>query len=580
MYKDENPLTIPYSGYARIRGNLWGWEPVLSTSPLIVDSIDDEKRAELQEIAKDEYSSLIKSNMLSSQFRILYYLEVKKEEVKENILFASPLDITAIEKFPVILASYLERQEGEVTFSTDRIYPMARYGAGALVSFAEDKIGLYNISDLPQEAQDRQKLIDQTLDSLEANMENVDTSTSLFDKNAEVQAMIQQLAQDYYEFHLIQMQNRKRVKPVTTNPFAGGYTQMPSPLPFQAVFEGIQDAASGARKWAGKEGQAPYFKTEDRKSKRTTIMEYRDENDEILYDKKTAASLWEQVEQLSDKDNDLLITIFAHFTKAKDADSAIWIFASDHLKYRGLIPMLKDAKGRHTEIKGITVEDKRTAGHRPEDIDDVGRSIRRLQKIWLIIDQIISDEEIDKKTKKHKKRQFTHRGRLLTIEETWHQKELITDNEYDPGTEIAWKVKPGAWLRTFLEYPNTQVAVVSQAVLQFNPRKELWEKRLGFYFMVHGHMANPRGGGATFGREIGDLLHKVSLSPENADTKRVYPQEIKDRFEKALNQLVKHEIIAEWKYAEEFKLPAKRWLAEWLKQKVIIHIAPPKPRLQ
>jgi hypothetical protein len=157
------------------------------------------------------------------------------------------------------------------------------------------------------------------------------------------------------------------------------------------------------------------------------------------------------------------------------------------------------------------------------------------------------------------------------VEEVYTQRELPDgETNSDPGMEIGWRIRPGSWLRTFLENPNRQVANLCQKSLQYNPEKEQWEKRLARYFMFHGHI-NTHGGGGVFNREIGKILQEVSL-----ELNERFPQRTQDRFEKAMNTLVKDNIIQEWCYANDVSLPAKKWLTTWLEQMITIHIAPTK----
>jgi hypothetical protein len=115
------------------------------------------------------------------------------------------------------------------------------------------------------------------------------------------------------------------------------------------------------------------------------------------------------------------------------------------------------------------------------------------------------------------------------------------------------------------------VAYLCQKTLQYDPYRQLWEKRLSRYFMFHGRLNTRAGGGAIFNREIGPLLNELSLDIEEGR-----PQRTRDRFEKALNTLVEDGQINGWKYKEEIQLPARGWLPTWLSQMVTITIAPMK----
>lgn len=354
---------------------------------------------------------------------------------------------------------------------------------------------------------------------------------------------------------------RKRRIPYTPNRFENGFAETSSCFTVQAVVACIQNAQSFCDLWKHPNDHAPYFYYEkgNDKMKNMALIEYMTGEKNEVFDDKTTSSLWRQVQHFTERDADVILAIFAHLIHPAP-DGTAWFIASQFLDYRELTPRMQ------SDIPGGR---KRRAGHRQEKIREVGESIGRLENIWLTLSQWIDEKSNSKK--KRKRTQYTHKGRLLIIEEALTQRELSEwDEDGDPGLEIAWRIRPGSWLRIFLEDPNRQVAILCQKSLQYHLTKELWEKRLSRYFMFHGHI-NTHGGGGVFNREIGKLLQELSLEVNQRD-----PQRTRDRFEKAMNTLVKDRIIQEWHYKEEFSLSAKGWLTTWLEQKISIYIAPTK----
>ena len=329
-------------------------------------------------------------------------------------------------------------------------------------------------------------------------------------------------------------------------------------LPFQAVVASIHNAASGGDGWQHSTDQAPYFLYE--KGSGNTIVEYKEGYQDEVFNDQTTACLWKQVQQFTDLDTDVLLAMMAHLIKCPEEDGSTWFFASTFLDYRGVKPRMQaDTPGGA----------KRRAGHRQEDLADVGKSVDRIGKIWMTISQFI-EEETAGATSRRKRRsrcQYSHRGRLLCIEEAWTQRELDTD---EPGMEIGWKIRAGSWLKIFLESPNRQVAYLCQKTLQYDPYREHWEKRLSRYFLFHLRM-NARGSSVVFNREIGKLLKELSLPIEEER-----PQRTRDRFEKALNKLVEDRQLDAWQYKAEGQLPARHWLGTWLKQNITVYVAPTK----
>lgn len=494
---------------------------------------------------------MLQSQLLSS---LLY-----SSAGREIACFTTPESIRHLpKKAPVLLGSLQETTTG---VEHPHAYPPKEHGTVALI-LEKNEQHEYLINDLPPEAQERQKAISQLIDDMQSIPQQETFNVFIDSETEELRNMMQQLAEDYYQYHQSQVQ-KKRAVPHSPNTFESGFAETSACLPIQAVIASIQSAKSILALWENPKNHAPFFLYE--KPKGTAIVEYKTGEKNEVFDDKTTASLWRQVKQFSDDDADVVLALFAHLIRPTESDGTAWFMASQYLDYRGIKPIMKaDTPGGH----------KRRAGHRQEDIKAVGASIGRIENIWITLHQWI-DETASGKKKKRKRTEYTHKGRLLMVEEAYTQRELPDgDKDGDPGMEIGWRIRPGSWLRTFLESPNRQVANLCQKSLQYDPYREQWEKRLSRYFMFHGHI-NTHGGGGVFNREIGKLLQEVSLEQNQRD-----PQRTRNRFEKAMNTLVEDKIIQEWEYAEEVSLPARGWLATWLEQRITVHIAPTKDLLK
>ena len=356
-------------------------------------------------------------------------------------------------------------------------------------------------------------------------------------------------------------QAKKRTRPPIPDIFTNGYATVPTPLTIQAIINAQQNAASGGDRWQHPEGHPPFYVHKTKAG--ATIVEYIQNRNETLNDV-TTASLWAQVRESSDLDSDVLLGMFAHMIKCPaESDGSVWFFADNMLDYRGVQPRMKaDTPGGK----------KRRAGHRPEDRLEIGHCVDRATNIWLTIDQYIYEEQPKSKRKQGKRRQYTHQGRLLSVDEIWYQRELDIDTNA-PNIPIGWRIRPGDWLRTFLESPDRYVAWLCQRTLQYDPYREQWEKRLSKYFMFHMRM-NAAGGGK-FNRKIGPLLSELSLPINRRD-----PERTKQRFEKAMNRLVSDRQIDDWAYAEKIDYKARGWVETWLTNKITVYIAPPAKQVQ
>lgn len=409
---------------------------------------------------------------------------------------------------------------------------------------------------------------------------------------SEIRQMSQELARNYYEhnqnattsperylfdINLAPVEKKtKRTRPVTLDNFdERGYAPIVSALPIQAVINGINNATSGADRWIFNEddNRPPYFSFQPG-NKNSAIVSYNDQPENTLPDNKIAQRLWNEVKTFDEQASDVILDLFSHLSLNLE-DGTVWFFASRHLDNRSIKPRLQADKPGWK---------KRRAGFRKEDIQPISSTLHRLENIWLTLDQIIEDEDETpqkgKRKKSRKQRRYTHTGRFLIVDEKWYQNE-ITDEESDTpfptnSFAIGWHIRPGEWLRTFLETPNRQVAQLCKTLLSYDPYRQKWAKRIGRYIMFHGHM-QCRGRGGQLTRNIRKILEEVSLSPDK-DDRNAYARS-RERFEQAMNQLTEDHIIDGWKYARSFELPHGRKLEEWLNQDIVIYIASEKKRI-
>ena len=353
----------------------------------------------------------------------------------------------------------------------------------------------------------------------------------------------------------------------------------------QAVINGLNNAVSGANRWKFDEqsGIAPYYTHTSGNDKypASIIMSYNDKNETTIPDSTIARRLWNEVKSFDEQACDIVLDIFSHLSRNLD-DGSAWFFASKHLDNRSLAPITKKSN----------VSGKRwRAGVRKEDAQPISETLWKLENIWLTIHQFIDEEETSKPRRKkdgtlqrpkRKRRQYTHQGRLLTIDQRWYQNDM-TDEESDTpflknGYAIGWHIRPGEWLKTFLETPNRQVAQLCKTLLEYDHYRQKWEKRIGRYIMFYGHM-QCKGKGGALSRRIHDVLDEVSLLPDPEKIDRHTYQNTRERFERAMNRLTEDHIIDGWRYKNEFTLPYGQKLNAWLDQDIMIYIAPVKEQL-
>lgn len=462
--------------------------------------------------------------------------------------------------------------------------PLPQHGSiGKVYDVDDAQFYQYDINQLPARAQALQKALQKAIEELSKDALFPQYVTQDFEvKWKEIQRMAYSVAEAYGEWHNQQVKlpttlfpldkPARKQRPYSAATFNdAGYAPIAACQPVQALLNAISNAASGGDRWAFNENdvnykQVPYFAQTWASGSKSTIL-YSPDDSIAVPDNKVARQLWNEVKQIDESMADIMLDVFSHLSRNLGEDGATWFFASDHLDNRGLIPKMQaDTPGGK----------KRRAGHRREDMLEISATLSKLQNLWLTIHQFIDEEnERSSKKRKRKKTLYTHKGRLLMVEGYWYQNELTgeeSDQLLDVGYAIGWKIRPGEWLKTFLEWPNRQVAQLCKVLIEYDPYRERHEKRIGRYIMFHGHMQT-RGKGSVLTRRIRDILAEVSLLPEKELPRNAMRE--KERFEKAMDILARDRVIDGWRYAvENASLPEKRWFPTWLDGQVQVFIAP------
>ena len=470
-------------------------------------------------------------------------------------------NIEHIKKYPVIFP---------IRTKTDVQPPPGynkEYGATALF-FQNTVPKIVFINQMPQETQE-------LFDQMHKRIEELTLSSSIDQQSVvnEVHRMAKKLAVAYYEHYnqVVQsdtsLKQERPIPPNVSDIFATGNALVPTNQVFQDVLGSIHNAASGAKRWHFPPNSPPFYSNETQSG--STIIEIMRDEKEILDDRATE-SLWAQVREFTDLDGDTALCMIAQLIKGPlDENRSTWFFAGNMLDYRGIQPIMKaDEPGGK----------KRRAGHRQEDLQGIAQSVARVSNMWLTIERFIHEETPKGKKAKGKRREYTHKGRFIPIDEIWYQQELPSgdsaiERHRAPRMAIGWRIRSGEWLNTFLSKQNRYVAYLCQQALKYDPYREQWEKRLARYFFFHIRMNAASGG--IFNREIGKMIDELSL-PTEEDR----PQRTKDRFEKAMNRLVQDGQIDGWEYKEKIEYKARGWVKTWLQTRITVYVAPPVKTLQ
>lgn len=619
-------MKIPdYKGYplsllARISTDgadipLYIWSPVTETrinTPEAIDSLVADGYALVPQDGNRSHISHLFTQLFDVQ-------QTATEEKKDFQIWAHPDSLKYVRKNPVTLAySYDKLPIRSHYMPMVQPLPFPYIGEYGLVDNGTDKPDLYNIAQLPQAAQERWQNLQQAILALAEPGEWVPFGDvykgdhSQYSKNMEKQKlgiasaeeetqikeyasaldvayqqmkalrqswekpgwldqweaithMAQAIAADYYTFHLAL--KKAGEKPIPNIPDAfnvgtAGMAEIWTHQPFQAYPDAV---IARANEWqqeqAEKENEVILSFTR-KKPSGTTFVQIREEvasgqTHDLVY-----ARMREQAERLSDLDADVYLAMLAQLCMGtKDEQGFAWIRADKILDYRGLTP--KKNKG--------DPENKFTGGHRWEKIEEVAACIKRMENMFIKVQEqeIINPNSIPgAKRRRGSKTTISRESRLFVFGDVIRHNTLPLDGSPGKSIPIAWQYQESSWMLPFMQAPNRFVGLIFQKVLNYDPHNEKWEKRLSRYLtfwlrMNARHEKKPD-------LIIGNLLKELNLD-EDMDEER--PQRVRDRFDKAMDTLQRDGILT-WDYDSEVKLPARKWLSTWMAQKITVEDPP------
>ncbi len=265
------------------------------------------------------------------------------------------------------------------------------------------------------------------------------------------------------------------------------------------------------------------------------------------------ATMWDMVGGLSDLDTDILNVLQAHILRYRDADGFAWITAQAILDDREMLPI--------TKREG---HDRRTAGHRTEDLAEIAACMARLQHMYVRIS-----------TMTYGRNQVAHLdSRVLDVD-------LHGSDERYP---MAWHFTLPFLTRLFLQPPTNFEAIMLQPVLRYHRKNNRREKRIGDYCLRQFRLALTRPSAPlppaaahalrdiemdrrplVVVRVLRDIFSELALFVDERN-----PERTRSQFEATMRDLVEKEIIGFWGHCDAKPLPPRRWLDRWLDQSIWI----------
>lgn len=112
---------------------------------------------------------------------------------------------------------------------------------------------------------------------------------------------------------------------------------------------------------------------------------------------------------------------------------------------------------------------------------------------------------------------------------------------------------------------ENQIYPISKKILEYNPKTQVWNKRIGEYlcFLLFTKNSN---------KCTVPIIKILSILSDK--TTSLKPSQIRDNLEKTLDNLVLDDIITRWQYKniDENKLSGKNWLETYKRHKIIIEL--------
>jgi hypothetical protein len=254
-------------------------------------------------------------------------------------------------------------------------------------------------------------------------------------------------------------------------------------------------------------------------------------------------AMWEQRKDICDLDADVLdalSTLWIHKSKGPDTSASAEI--DELIEMRGL--------KRHAGGQG------RRGGFTSKQRAAMLEALSHLHNVWMNVE--IEVFESGRRSRPKKKREVMQ-SRAFVVTDRFGQ---LTLNGYLDVYKFVFR--PGLVFGASLWGPARQVALLSAKALAWHPRRRRWEKRLARYFSWLWRIrAKKPDGQQPYGVRV--LLEVVGEKLPGRNIKR-----LRKRFERALVTLQDEQVIAEWRYGQDF-LPSKvGWAKRWLESSIVV----------
>lgn len=268
---------------------------------------------------------------------------------------------------------------------------------------------------------------------------------------------------------------------------------------------------------------------------------------------KGKVSLMTKEEQVSDELLKILSSQAELTTDILDLISHIYL--KDAVTSKDLIEInidqLLTLRGLQPKLAG----NGRRGGFEKEQREQVLDALRVLQHLYVDIEEITVYEN-------NKRVQKAIKGRVFRFYCSEH-KEVCSFKDKEL---TSFYVQIGEIFIDYLSGSGRQVKLLPQKVLTYHPYQRTIEKKMMRYFSWRFRTQARRGD------YLQSLKIKTLLRQINFERKSLSPSRFRDRFEKALDQLMDDQLIASWQYDQwdESTVERRNWINDWLEAAIII----------
>ncbi len=260
-----------------------------------------------------------------------------------------------------------------------------------------------------------------------------------------------------------------------------------------------------------------------------------------------ARMMWQQREELSDLDADVL-----------DALSAMWLHQAKSVQDRAVadVDALLAMRGIKPKMSGTG----RRGGYEPEQRAEIMRALAHVQSLWLNMAELEVYEQ-DGNGRRQRPTKKTIQSRPFIITDRLGQ--LRMDGFMDVEQFI---FRPGEVFAHFLMGPGHQTALLSAKALKYDRIRQMWEKRLARYLSWQWR-TKARSGEYVCVYRASTLLDAIGVQ---VDLRR--PSQTRDHLERTLDRLQSDEVIAAWQYDrwDEETTIRRGWAHEWSQTTILI----------